>query len=52
MLKETLRLYPAIEGITKMVAPGGVTLSGHFIPGGTNIMVSRMIYWQVLNYDN
>ena len=35
-------VYPAIEGITKMVAPGGVTLSGHFIPGGTNIMASRM----------
>ena len=25
-----------------MVAPGGVTLSGHFIPGETNIMASRM----------
>ena len=36
-----MRLYPALEGVSKMVAPGGVTLSGHFIPGGTNIMVKR-----------
>ena len=36
-----MRLYPALEGVSKMVAPGGVTLSSHFIPGRTNIMVKR-----------
>ena len=33
-------MYPALEGISKMVASDGVTLSDHFIPGGTNTMVS------------
>ena len=43
VIKETLRLYPAIEGITKKVASGGVTLCGHHIPGGARIMVCAIV---------
>lgn len=35
ILKETLRMYGPVFGIAKSAAPGGITLNGYYIPGGT-----------------
>src|SRR4051795_12215193 len=37
-LNEALRMYPPVTGgIVREVAPGGTTIAGHVIPGGTMV---------------
>ena len=44
VLKETLRMYGPLIAITKCSPPGGITLNGYHIPGGTRLMVSSYMY--------
>lgn len=38
VIKETLRLYSAVPtGMLRMAPPGGVTLAGRVVPGGTSV---------------
>ncbi|KAK7705638.1 hypothetical protein SLS64_008007 [Diaporthe eres] len=38
VIEETLRLYPAVAtGLLRMVPPGGVTIAGRHIPGGSTV---------------
>ena len=51
-LNETLRMYPPVTGgMVRDVAPGGTTIAGHVIPGGTMVeckpwaMNHSSLYW-------
>lgn len=49
VVKESLRLSTPVPGITpRVVPPSGVTVQGHFIPGG----VSELIYIYVYTRAN
>jgi tryprostatin B 6-hydroxylase len=40
VIQETLRLHPAIpSGFPRLTPPGGVTISGTYIPGGTTVVL-------------
>ena len=43
VLKETLRMYAPLIAITKCSPPGGITLNGYHIPGGTRLTVSSYV---------
>jgi hypothetical protein len=49
ILKETLRMYGPLASITKCSPPGGITLNGYHIPGGTRLTV-RVSISQHVNY--
>ena len=43
VLKETLRLYPPIPGVIRLV-PKGYDLSGYVMPEDTEVMVGYILY--------
>ena len=43
VLKETLRLHgPFTRSFPRHAAPGGMTLNGYHVPGGTQVMVKKI----------
>ena len=38
---ESLRLHPPVTGLIKSAMEGGITVGGYYVPGGTQLSVSR-----------